>query len=272
MFNLENLFSKKINKDKTSDEVKPEVSDNQEILANSEEAPKKIDPMEGLNLTEKLTELEKQKINVEALQKKRVDYYVEAKGLEEKMASLGLSDEQKKNIHEQIMTEGGKISDEIAKIREDYGFEPTPIEVYGARIEMLKGEQERIKEGLNTKYREILKFLKDNYFGSVNESDPRTYQTLEYLEQKFGNFPEVKKTLNKIKDNNYTTIEPDINELIEIVNKKIEENSFYKTPAEIDGAYRRLDKLTELISTNEFNQIDAKNGTGRFAEENKENE
>jgi chromosome segregation ATPase len=226
--------------------------------------------MDGLTLAEKSELLASQKENLEKLQTDRLEYYKEAKNFEEKMASLGLSEEKKKQIKDQIMVEGGEISSEIEKIRTEYGFKPTPIEVYSTRIKMLQNEVDRINENLNSEYRKILNHIQSEGFEQLvkhNDLATRSHH-LKHLEHKLGKYPEVKTFVQSVKESKQEHYELDYNVFIAALKSQIEEGSKYKTEGEANEAQARIDKLNKLIGLNDSVLHDAMKKEGRFNKDN----
>jgi len=263
MFNFSNPFKKNTSELDVSQEENKLEKNETEVLKNE---PVKEDAMDGLTLAEKSELLASQKENLEKLQTDRLEYYKEAKNFEEKMASLGLSEEKKKQIKDQIMVEGGEISSEIEKIRTEYGFKPTPIEVYSTRIKMLQNEVDRINENLNNEYRKILDHVQSKGFEQlIKRNDLATRnQSLKYLQDQFGKYEEVKTFVQSVKESNQEHYELDYNVFIAALKSQIEEGSKYKTEGEASEAQTRINKLNKLIGINDSELHDAMKKEGRF--------
>ena len=264
MFNFNPFAKKETMSPPAPQEVIKDVQADTSETEVLESAPVKEDPMAGLSLAEKAELLASQKENLEKLQGERLAYYKEAKNFEEKMASMGLSDERKKEVRDQIMAEGGEISSEIEKIRSEYGFKATPIEVYSMRMKMLQNEVDRIKENLNTKYRDVLQHVESHGFASFIKHPGAVHNQLLYLKEKFGEYPEVKTFIESVKSSNHDHYELDYNIFIKSINKQIEENCKYKTEGEVAEAQERIHRLNKLIGQNESELYDVKRNAGRF--------
>lgn len=136
-------------KEETSGVKKERLSFAEEIKLQEE---KKLQDAELKEAREEELKLKKGEYDI--LQKERLDYYVEAKAFEDKMNSFDLSDEKKKEVRERIMEEGGEIGEKMQEMREEYGLELSKEDVYGARVEMLQNEYNRIDKTL----KELLKY------------------------------------------------------------------------------------------------------------------
>ncbi len=260
---------KKIPEDKLKTEeteIKPEIEEATiEPKVENKIIPEKLDPLKNLSLEEKTKLLTQKKSELEELKESRKNYYIGAKNFEEKMVALGLSDEQKKKIHEQIKSEGGEISDKINKIKEEYGFKPTPVEIYSTRLSMLMAELKRITDNLDSRYNELTEYLEQRNFGNDIEKDLSSSDWAE-LRDNFGDIPEVYDFQEKIKTLTTGEVYYHIKEFISNIKKREQETAVYKTPEERKNAENRKYIVDKLIITTETELNKAKKNEGRFAE------
>ena len=246
----------------------PETAAPEEIPAeeNLTETPK--NPMDGMSLEEKLTTLSEKKNEISDLQIKRRDFYVDAKNLEDKMTVLGLSENKRKEIREQIAAEGGEISQTIETIRKEYGLEPTPVEIYSSRFKTLEAESNRIKESLADDYRNVLKMVED---ADLSYKNSHNYNALTYLQDNlkhkgYDKIKEVQEFVDVNKNPGDAKFDEVVQNFKELLKSKIEETCIYKTQGEIDTAYYRLHKVNHLWGETESTMRDAMQKEGRFSE------
>lgn len=274
---FEKLFKSKTPKEESLPEKAPEET-KIEAEPEVEESPE-----EKLSLAEKAELMAVKKEELEDLQKERLDYYNEAKSFEDKMNSLGLSDEKKKEIREQIMAEGGEISAKIQAIREEYGFSPSPVEVYSTRFKMIDNEVNRIKEDPSMKYDELKTVLKGrNTFDEdymLKGGLANFHNNMDYLVTKFKDIPEFIALNDKFEEYKKVSEDKDgralmkkylefIKEFKVEVEEKINEGN-YPTLGEREKASLKVFRLQRILGEIDSELYDAKKKSGRFAEEEK---
>lgn len=274
---FEKLFKSKTPKEESLPEKAPEET-KIEAEPVAEESPE-----EKLSLEEKLELMAHKKEEIKDLQEERLEYYNEAKSFEEKMNSLGLSDEKKKEIREQIMAEGGEISAKIQAIREEYGFSPSPVEVYSTRFKMIDNEINRIKEDPSMKYDE-LKTVLEGREAFDEQKMLRTgldgfSQNMKYLMTKFKDISEFADLNNKFEeykkvgeDKDWSSMLPKFLEFVEEFNQEVEEKikeGNYASPGEREKASLKVFRLQRILGEIDSELHDAKKKRGRFAEEEK---
>lgn len=288
---FKNLFErKKINKQEEL--PKNEIEEIREEPEEKEDFQKKGPILEGLDLKERLRVLSEKKEEIDVLQERRREFYIEAKNLEDKMIALGISDEHKKEIKTQIAFEGQAISDKIIEIKEKYGLEATPVEVLSLRFKMIKAEMDRIKENLQEDRERLEKIIENDlkrlrsfpkdeeaYKQDTSSSIKAGYLTeynniIKKLEkEEFEKFPEVAEFLKgheeNINESSFSTDKlqkrcEDINILIEGISGKT--NAFYKTLGEKEKASIKFLRLAKLLGEIESDLEQAQNKSGRFVE------
>jgi len=256
-------------------EAPKEFSDN----LNSENKEGEKDPLEGLSLEEKIKALEEKKEKISDLEEERLEYYYKAKDLEDRMVSVGLSKEQRKKIKEQISKEGGEISQKIIDIRNEFGIEPTPVEILSNRMIMMMSEEERLSKNLQIEEKKKLNFINstieklrdqkeiseviiNNFLGSIehrkNSDDSDKNQDLFDLSDNI-----LDKLSEKPIDFNLIT-----NSLVDFSTKlkeNIKKNSLYKTPLEEKNGRERLNKIDRIIDKIYSELKMARQGEGRYA-------
>lgn len=208
-----------------------------------------------INPEEELAFLETKKEEINNLYQARQDHYVYAKQLEEKIYKLGLAPEKAAEIKEVLANEGAEISDQIQEIREKYGFEASPEEVYETRFKMLDAEKKRIEKNLFISERSALNYFQTNKknLDNLHNSPPQFLSKFTHeLEKMCPELPvnflsEDKKAIDQ--------------EKLELYEKDLtswfEKNSLYKNEGETIKALDRLDKIKVLLSDieNRLNKI-----------------
>jgi hypothetical protein len=258
------MFSaeKKVPAEQPKAEVKAE-----EVIAK----PKEESPLKGLSLEERLEVLQDKKAEIEILNQKRQEYYINAKNLEEKINSLGISEAEKNNLRAEIEGEGGEIAQTIDDIRNKYGLQPTAVEIYSTRFNMIAAEIDRIKENMASHHREALKVI-NNYFPTgipkvIDIYDKNYKYFTEYLKEKFGDLDVIQEFLIRTR-----TQAPDfetqaanaLSNLKTTLEAERDEKTTYKTPGELQDAVKRLDRLSSILDDIDMELRDAKNKEGRF--------
>jgi len=247
------------------------ITTSEEQSGGEQAKEKDEDLLESMSLEEKLEMLSAKKEEIFSLQDKRRNFYIDARNFEDKMNALGLSDEKRKEIRGQILAEGGEISSEINDIRKAYGFAPTPVEIYSARFKDCEAEVERIKKALVWDYREALKYVDEAIVSATSQNNPnKLFKTLtdSLVYKKYDEkIPEVKEFLeNESKDSSDVAIMQKMNSLKDLLNKKIGEDTLYKTPADVNDAKKRMNRVAKIWDNTEVNLRDAMNKEGRFSE------
>lgn len=237
-------------------------------------------PEQKLSLAEKAELMAVKKEELEELQKERLNYYNEAKSFEDKMNSLGLSDEKKKEIREQIMAEGGEISAKIQAIREEYGFSPSPVEVYSTRFKMIDNEINRIKEDPSMKYNKLKVVLEArNAFDEdhmLKGGLANFNNNMKYLVEQFNDVPEFVALNDKFVEYQRVSEDKDgsalmkkflefIKEFKVEVEERISEGN-YPSPGEREKAGLKVFRLQRILGEIDSELYDAKKKSGRFAE------
>lgn len=246
-----------------------------ESVAPTEEEVKEEKPR--LTLEEEFALLDEKKKQIEALMKERQDFYLNAKELEEKIKSVGITDEKIKEIRETIMQGGGEISEQITNIRKEYGIEPTPVEIYSARLDMLMKEIERVKNNMAPEYREVKKIIVD-FFGDTSNglrektiilNRPTSFTYFVQNLDKHSELEEVRSFMEETRNlshyNNPEEVIKAVDNLQEKVEQKIKENTKYKTEGEEKEAFTRIDKLLYLADKVHKDMREAEKKEGRFA-------
>ncbi len=225
-------------------------------------------PLEGLSLEERFNVLVDKKSEIDSLEERRREFYIDAKNLEDKMIVMGITDEQKKEIRSQIVAQGGEISEQISQIKKDYGIEATPVEVLSLRYKMLEAEVDRVQKALESNRRE----LKPQVYGLLlniqagHNSQLRYQELLNILHiDKYSKISEVADFLNDA-NTDYREEIPKIKKLIEDLSSNIEKGTIYKTDGEIEAAEIRLNRIKKLWGKTDSDLQEAKNKSGRFAE------
>lgn len=228
-------------------------------------------PLDGLSLEERFNVLADKKSEIDSLQERRREFYIDAKNLEDKMIAMGITDEQKKEIRSQIVAQGGEISEQISQIKKDYGIEATPVEVLSLRYKMLESEVDRVQKALESNRRE----LKPQVYGlllNIQSNHDDQFKYLKYQElmnllriDKYSKISEVADFLNNA-NNDYREEIPNIKKLIEDLSSNIEKGVIYKTDGEIEAAEIRLNRIKKLWGKTDSDLQEAKNKSGRFAE------
>jgi hypothetical protein len=282
MFNLGKIFRPKSGVPDVADNFKEVEKENKEggmEIIEDEKIPSGMDVIEEDegSLEDEMETLMQKKEEIKELQEKRLEYYNKAKQLEEKMTALGLSEEKQKALKEKIMKEGGEISREIQEIRNEYGFSASPVEVYSLRLKMLENEANRIKENLGYDYRQVKKTLDvDGFYKAAIGGLRIMFQKVEFLQNKFPDVEEVQEFASKFKVLKFTgnSFDDDaiyrkmLEELVNKLDEKIDQNTTYKTPGEVKEAQARLDRVNKLrgITEEEFDMARAQ--MGRFEKNN----
>ncbi|HOZ53292.1 MAG TPA: hypothetical protein PK142_01280 [bacterium] len=274
------------------DEKTPAISEKKELEegTNVRESGSDTLNLEGLSLVEKLKalEMEKNKIvqfleekkkNISQLEEERLEYYYKAKDLEDRMVSLGLSEEGIRKIKQQILEEGKEISQKIIDIRNEYGIEPTPVEILSNRMLMMMAEKDRVSKKMQLEKKDILNFVNYHLEGMKKEGYPNLNNWLKHvldnIEIKLKNLDNDENGLyefsEQIKEAMQT--EPIDSDLIskiftnfsEKLNNDIKNNNSYKTPLEEKNDKDRLDKINRIMDNIHSELKMARKGEGRYA-------
>lgn len=256
-FNSLNLFKKVEGSASPNQEITPAPLENNADLVEKEKTvvPQKFLDKE-CSLEEKFQVMAQKKEEIKELYRNRQEFYIQNKQLEEKMLTLGLSEDAQKKIKEKIMTEGGEFADKIKEIRDEYNFVPTAEEVLGVRFAMLEAEMKRLEENLMIKYKKIQERLKS----FAEYVDRGHFDIIEGNNIRFRNnehdlFLAIVNDLKRKYDNelNFDFVDDHLvdrnkfEEFIKNLNKKIQESTTYKTPGETEDALRRRDKVSSLL-------------------------
>lgn len=226
-------------------------------------------PLEGLSLEDRFQVLSEKKSEINSLQERRREFYIDAKNLEDKMLVLGITDEQKKAIREQITSQGGEITEQISQIKKDYGIEATPVEVLSFRYKMLEAEVERVEKALESDRKELKtqvgRLLLDI---QADRNSQLRYQELMNL-LRIEKYNKISEVVDFLKDanNDYRGEIPKIKKLVEDLSSNIEKGSIYKTDGEIKEAETRLARVKKLWGKTDSDLQEAKTKSGRFAEQ-----
>ncbi len=238
--------------------------------------PKEVKPK--LSLQEEFALLEEKKKEIEELVKGREDYYVNAKNLEEKIIMSGVTEDKAKEIRSQVLEGGKEISDQINEIRKEYGINPTSVEMYSGRLDMILKEVKRIEDNMAPEYRDLSNKM-HHYFGDQNS--PYLEKLSVHEHSTINNFktyvldssvvPEAQQLSEKIKtlrgheDSDLVTIKSELKAFRELMNQKVKENTTYKTPGELKDAQIRIKRLIHLADQMVRSLRDAENKEGIFA-------
>ena len=264
MFNLGKIFKPKAGQEGINNINHQETLEEEKISADLDAVKE-----DEKSLEEEAIVLLEKKQEIADLQEKRLEFYNKAKELEEKMVSLGLSEEKQKSLKDKIMKEGGEISSDIQKIRDEYGFEASPVEVYSLRFKMLDNEANRLKDNLAFKYRKVKEILdRYNYYSLGKTGLDNILNKIDFLQNEFPDVEEVQDSIRKFKDDNDAIYGEMLEELVNKLDKKIDQNTVYKTPGEIKEAEDRLNRVIKLrLKTAEEFEL-AENNIGRFDKSN----
>lgn len=280
-----NFFEKLFKPKASTQEAKEQLNSNEAVeeLSIEKEEEKVETKKVELSLEEQTELLAAKKEELKDLEKERLEYYNNAKGFEEKMKTLGLSDEKKKEIRAQILAEGGEIGDKIQAIREEYGFSPSPVEIYSTRFKMIDNEINRIKDDPSMKYSELKTVLKDR---EALDEDRMLKMGLDafstnmnYLMTQFKDIEEFKGLNDKFEEykkvggaKDWSSMLPKFLEFIEEFKQEMEDKikeGNYPTDGERDKASHRVIRLSHILGDIDSELADAKRKRGRFEEEEK---
>jgi|GEM_PF-4016745 len=243
-------------------------------LVNEEvvEEPKEVSPLEGLSLEERLETMGGKKDDIAALNEERQKYYIAAKNFEDKINVLGVTEETKKEIRDEVMAKGGEISEKIGDIRNKYGLVATPVEVYSVRYKMIEAEYNRVMENMAHKHREALKVIDDifperSYDGyNYNEQYGRLTFTLNHG---FSDLAPVKKFIELRGGRlEFDQKEKSLKDLKEELEAERDKLTIYKTPGELNEAVKRSDRLNHIWTDVHIELRNAEKKEDRFKEQN----
>lgn len=292
MFKEFDLFGKKKEKKEEKKEISEEIDGDLDLkekfedLANDildEKTPErevvKKDPLEGLSLEEKLKVLEEKKNMISQLEEERLEYYHQSKDFEDRMISLGLNEEQRKKVKQQISDEGGEISQKIIDIRNEYGIEPTPVEILSNRMIMMMAEKERLSKNLQLEEKDKLNFI-NSTIEKLKEKgiseDSIISNFLTIIEHRRGSEEDDKNknlfelsdqitNIMKEKSGHSDLILISLNDFSSKLRESIKNNSVYKTPLEEKNGLQRYGKVIEIIDNIHSELKKARQGEGRYA-------
>lgn len=255
----------------------PKEPDDNLKLDNKEE---KKDPLEGLSLEEKIKVLEEKKNEISKLEEERLEYYYKAKDLEDRMISVGLSKEQRKKIKEQISSEGGEISQKIIDIRNEYGIEPTPVEILSNRMIIMMSEKERLSKNLQLEEKEKLNFINStieqlrnnksrqsiisNFLLDIKHRYMENSEDFDRDQDLFDLSDQINSIMEE-KPGDYVLVDISLTDFSTKLKESIKKNSLYKTPLEEKNVLHRYSKVLEIMDNIHSELKKARQGEGRYA-------
>lgn len=243
------------------DNLADKILDEKTTEGLEEKVEEKKDPLDGLSLVERLNVLEEKKNEISQLEEERLEYYNQVKDFEDKMISFGISKDQREKIRQQISTEGGEISQKIIDIRNEYGIEPTPVEILSKEKDKLKSIN-YILDGLRS----------DNYVHLDNWIDYFLKTAEAVKERDDENISDYFSFSEKIKDAmKNKPVDPKLIDKMFVdfsvkLGADIKKNNSYKTPLEEKEDQERLSKINRIIDKIYSELKMARQGEGRYSE------
>ncbi len=262
------------------DNLADKILDEKTTEGLEEKVEEKKDPLDGLSLAERLNVLEEKKNEISQLEEERLEYYNQVKDFEDKMISFGISKDQREKIRQQISTEGGEISQKIIDIRNEYGIEPTPVEILSNRMLMMMIEKERVSKKLQIAKKDELKSINyildglrsDNYVHLDNWIDYFLKTAEAVKERDDENISDYFSFSEKIKDAmKNKPVDPKLIDKMFVdfsvkLGADIKKNNSYKTPLEEKEDQERLSKINRIIDKIYSELKMARQGEGRYSE------
>jgi hypothetical protein len=253
---FENPFSKKGKKEET---VNDTFAQPEELEEKEGEEP---------TLEQDVATIEEKKQEVEKLRNDLESYKNYAFQLREKILGLGLSEERKQEIYKKITNGSKEVAKSIFDIKEEYGIEPTEIEVLSSRFASLITKVDQLRENLQLKRKALQQDLKK--FSQVVRSgseyyDP--YTIADSLKANYDDISVVSELIRSLVSHSIGDTES-LADLLEKYAKEVaqERNELvpYEAPGEEALALEKLERLEYLTDITEFRLREAKENPGSF--------
>lgn len=248
---FENPFSKKNEADETLNDT----------FTQPEEFEKKE---EETTIDQDIATIEEKKQEIEKLRNELESYKNNAFQLREKILGLGLTDAKKRDLYQKITDRSKEIAAAIREIKDEYGIEPTEIEVLSSRFANLTSKVDQLKENLQLKRKALQKDLK-KFALRVREHGP--HGITQSLEAGYGDIPtvaEITKAISSKGVSDREAVAETLNKYAEEVEKEIKDLVTYESPGEEQAALEKLDRLSYLADVTEMSLREAKEDPDSF--------
>jgi|GEM_PF-1897756 gas vesicle protein len=234
-----------------------EKEENKESLndsfAQSEKAKDSIE--KESTFEEDIATIEDRKQEVENLRDMLQSFKDYAFKLKEKMDGLELTEEKKQELYSKITDQSKEIASSVIEIKEEYGIEPTEIEVLSSRLANLTTKIEWLNDNLQLRKKGLVHDLEKYSVMLENNPDFSVRNVIISLETKHKKLPvsaEIIRVLSDKSSSDTSSVMETLDKYTQEINEDVEETSPYKTSGERGLAFERLQRLKGLADEVEY--------------------